>query len=108
MVRLFKILIGRRKLPERMVEHTIERMAVNEVAYTMPWAMWVDLDRTGWLHPQYPAHPYSGGTADMMIVRTKDGFHVSTPYGQKYTPSAEPGYCGSDNNCQFLQVASIC
>lgn len=106
MVQLFRVLIGRRKLPESMIQHTISKMVVGEVAYTLPWAMWADTDRNGWLHPDYPAKKERSGNSDMRVIRMKDGFHVWVPRGQTYTLTTQPGYCSSEDT-QYLPVVSI-
>ncbi|MEB3023446.1 MULTISPECIES: hypothetical protein [Mycolicibacter] len=79
-------------LPENRESSTVGDMAVGEVAYTMQWGMWVDLERRCWLNPDYPAGPSPFRTANMRIERRDDGYHVWAPPGATWRPAANPGY----------------
>ena len=85
------------KLPKSL-ENTnlISNMRVGQIGYTVPWAMFVDAERNCWLSEHYEFSYEPGGTADMLVERTKDGFRVKTAHGSDYrwTPSAG----GSESN----------
>src|SRR6266508_1609463 len=84
-------MFGRKQasLPESMEEDTLDSMMTGEVAYTVPWAMWVDDQRQCWLHPKYPTHRHAHGTASMRVELRRDGYHV-WPRGERYQPTSEP------------------
>lgn len=101
-------MFGRRRqqatLPKRFEDkNLLKHMKVGTTAFTLPWGMWVDDQRRCWLHPDYPADPTPSGNSQMRVKRTKDGFVVWPPHGEKYTPQAEPGYV-SPADTKYLRV----
>jgi hypothetical protein len=69
-------------LPQNLKQATIETMGTGDVAYTAPWAMWVDTGRRCWLHPKYQVEGQPIGTATMRIKLRADGYHVWAPPGK--------------------------
>lgn len=88
--------------------NSIADMAVGQIKWTVPWAMWVDRDRLCWLHPRYSAHDMSGGTVKMRIQREVDGYHVfiDDSMDRKWELKAHHGYVGGDD-CEWIPVAKI-
>lgn len=63
------------KIPERAMMKHISGMNIGETRWTVPWAICVDADRTGWLMPDSPVELLGpGGTVQLKITRTKNGF----------------------------------
>jgi hypothetical protein len=60
-------------LPEHLEEETIERMSPGDKGYTVPWAMFADENGRLWINGSYTVHSESGGTAAMLVERTKSG-----------------------------------
>jgi hypothetical protein len=81
-------------------------MMIGEVAYTLPWAMWVDTDRRCWLHPHYPARESAGGTVQMRVERRLDGYHVWPPPGNKWSVKRRNGFVGGED-VEFIPVAEL-
>lgn len=66
------------KLPRKYLDiDKIANMVPGDVRYTVPWAMFVDEKGECWLHPLYSAEQYSGGTVEMRIELTEEGFVVT-------------------------------
>lgn len=83
------------KLPRNLIDRdTLGHMRVGEVAYTTPWAMWVDADMERWLHPNYVARDRPGGTVSMRVRRDVDGYVVFPPSDEKYAPTSRQPYAG--------------
>lgn len=96
------------QLPKNLVEDVIEGMAVGEVGYTVPWAMWVDQQMQCWLHPQYSIHKEPGGTVEMRIEHRPDGFHVwVTDLDFKWNSTSQPGYVGGAGPGGWIPVAEL-
>ncbi|QQG96192.1 hypothetical protein HBE99_04430 [Mycobacteroides chelonae] len=97
-------------LPEGIEETAISDMTVGDVAYTVPWAMWVDRQRRCWLRPDFSVETAPCGTASMRIRKRTDGFHVErTGYAREYewrisdTPSAVVGA----NSTDYIPVRTL-
>lgn len=86
-------------LPESLEQDTIGRMSIGDEGYTVPWAMWVDLDRHMWAHPEYMVHKSPMGTVHMKIKREANALVVfkDTIGDQRYNPTAQPGYAGGSS-----------
>lgn len=89
-----------------MEEHTLSSMMTGEIAYTLPWGMWVDKERQCWLHPDYGASPNPHGTCTMRVMLRKDGYHVWVPPGETYKPSSTAGYV-SPADTKYLPVTEL-
>jgi hypothetical protein len=92
-------------LPENLEEATVDSMVTGQVAYMVPWGMWVDSERHCWLHPKYPIRTQPGGTAAMRIELREDGFHV-WPTAHRYSPSSEPGFV-SPTDTEYVPVVQL-
>lgn len=92
-------------LPPSMIATTIDAMEVGDYGYTVPWAMWVDMNNHMWLNPRYPVGS-KGGTQNMRVERRSDGFHVWPPAGEEYIPTDEPGYYGQGDS-EWIRVVAI-
>jgi hypothetical protein len=93
-------------LPESFIEPSIKDTKIGQTFYTLPWGMWVDLNRMCWLHPDYPVSPEPDGTLSMRVQRRADGFHVWPPATSSYSPTAAPGYV-SPADTVYLAVAKL-
>lgn len=93
-------------LPEDLEEETIDNMVTGQVAYIVPWGMWVDSERHCWLHPKYTVFDVPKGTVQMRVELSEDGYHVWPPVGYTWQPSAEPGYM-SPSNTEYIPVAQL-
>lgn len=93
-------------LPEKLEGHTVDKMTVGEVGYTLPWGMWVDENRNCWLHPKYSVESAPHGTLEMKVARLDDGYHVWAPPGKTWVAQSEPSYA-SPADTQFIPVADL-
>ena len=63
------------KMPERAFARHASDMSVGESAWTVPWALCIEADRTVWINPSFSVDGASpGGTIQLKITRTKSGF----------------------------------
>lgn len=67
-------------LPDHLLERELKDLKVGESAWTVPWAMYVTEDRRCWLHGGYSAFDQQGGTVQMIVTHTKDGYIVDVSY----------------------------
>lgn len=84
------------ELPRSMETVTIADLLVGETAYTAPWAMYADQDRKLWLNPGFTFEERPGGTSQMQITRTSEGFRVGCVTGETYRPDAGRSSSGED------------
>ncbi len=84
-------------LPQGMAssDHSIAVMDVGESGWTVPWAMYHDKERHLWLNGAYPLRPASGGTAQMLVTRSEDGWHVNAKLIEGSYQWNEAGYVGA-------------
>jgi len=66
---------------------TIANMSDGDVRWTVPWAMMVNEQGDCYLNGQMSAHDGPGGTVQMRVVRTGDGYVVELVPGEHYRPS---------------------
>jgi hypothetical protein len=66
------------KLPKEREQKLIAEMEIDELGYTVPWAMWADENRDLYIDLHFPvvAEGEQGGTACMLIRRVDGGFKV--------------------------------
>lgn len=97
------------RLPEALEQRdTIERMQIGEERWTVPWAMWVDLDRRCWLHPKDTTNRAPFGTSDLRIVRVAEGYLVDTSCTEfRWGRAASPGYVGGSGGSDWLPVVEM-
>lgn len=76
------------KLPRSVETVTLADMAVGTTGYTVPWAMYADQDRKLWLDPNFTFEERSGGTVQMHVTRTDEGFRVRYVPGETYEPGS--------------------
>ncbi len=63
------------KLPPKFEDKSqLKNMKVGESGYTVPWAMWVDLDGNCWLNENYTIQGTPGGTVQLKITRVTEGY----------------------------------
>lgn len=60
-------------LPEELEEDTIGRMSPGDEGYTVPWAMFVDMDRGLWINREYSVDENEMGTCHMRIRMLENG-----------------------------------
>jgi hypothetical protein len=63
-------------LPDSLERNTLSDLIIGETVYTVPWAMYAGQDGRLWLNGNYSIHHSSGGTAQMAVTKTKDGYTV--------------------------------
>ena len=80
---------GQATLPDGLGQPTLADLTIGQTAYTVPWAMWADEERSLWLTPSFPAHDQPGGTVRMRVDLRSDGYHVWLPAGQFYKPEGK-------------------
>jgi len=86
------------RLPEKFIEKdTLGQMEVGKEAYTVPWAMAVTKEGFCFLNGGYTFHRDTGGTVQMKVERTKDGYVVHVPRGYKYQPAKQIPWVGAEN-----------
>lgn len=93
-------------LPENLEAAAIDTMMTGEVAYTVPWAMWVDTQRRCWLHPKYTTHETPHGTVEMRIELRQDGYHVWPPAGATWDMQEDHSYFGG-GSIEFIPVIEL-
>jgi hypothetical protein len=64
------------RLSEDLETQTIAQMVNGDTFFTVPWAMWVDKKRRCWLDPDYTVHQEKGGTVQMGVAKSEDGYSV--------------------------------
>lgn len=82
------------------VETHLRDMQVGDTGFTVPWAMSVDRDRKCWLRASYPIDPQPGGTVQMRVTRTQDGYHAWLVDDYAYDPDELPAF-------EFLPVVEL-
>lgn len=95
------------KLPSYRIEATIATMNPGDRGYTVPWAITVDLDNNMWINGQYTIHPDTGGTVQLLVVRTEDGVKVAERGLGHYTPTDSWSYVGGDKANDRLPVVEL-
>ncbi len=95
-------------LPDHMEEDTIERMELGDTGYTVPWAMYVERDRSMWINGKYTVSQGPGGTVHMLIKRMSDGVEVdsSTIGDQRFSPGGS-SFVGGSNAMPVTLVSGI-
>jgi hypothetical protein len=93
-------------LPKYLKKATVDSMTTGQVAYTVPWGMWVDSARHCWLHPRYPIYNHPGGASQIRIELKEDGYHVWAPRGTTWSPSHESGFA-SPANTEYIPVTGL-
>jgi hypothetical protein len=84
------------RLPERFIEKdTLAQMEVGKEAYTVPWAMAVTQEGFCFLNGSYTFQRETGGTVQMKVEHTKDGYVVHVPRGYKYQPVRQIPWVGA-------------
>ena len=92
-------------LPENLEESTVESMSVGDIAWIVPWGMWVDRQRRCWLNLDCKIRDSSGGTVQMRVERHHDGVRVWVPDTERWTLSRRPPHVGGD--VEYLPVTEI-
>lgn len=76
------------KLPKSAETVTLADMKVGTSGYTVPWAMYADQERKLWLDPHFTFQEQPGGTVQMHVARTDEGFRVWYVGGETYRVGA--------------------
>lgn len=85
------------RLPEKFIEkNTLGQMEVGKEAYTVPWAMAVTQEGFCFLNGSYTFQRETGGTVQMKVELTKDGYVVHVPRGYKYNPVKQIPWVGAE------------
>jgi hypothetical protein len=85
------------RLPEKFIEKdTLGQMEVGKEAYTVPWAMAVTQEGFCFLNGSYTFQRETGGTVQMKVEHTKDGYVVHGPRGYKYNPVKQIPWVGAE------------
>ncbi|MFZ2663838.1 MAG: hypothetical protein WAX66_00530 [Patescibacteria group bacterium] len=94
-------------LPSSMKEPTISGLAVGQVAFTLPWAMFADTNERLMIVESYPAEERPGGTVQMRIVKSNGNILVDrgSIQNEKYTPCV-PCYAGVSSD-QYVPVTLL-
>ncbi len=96
------------RLPEDRTEDSIGTMSIGESGYTVPWAMWPDMDGALWINGHYPIHRNPGGTVSMLVTRTTHGYEVDVTKGHaaeyRWSPSSKDSFV---SDADVLPVLSI-
>ncbi|NMB91293.1 hypothetical protein GYA37_00420 [candidate division WWE3 bacterium] len=94
-------------LPSSMKESTISDLAVGQVAFTLPWAMFADMNERLMIVESYPAEKRRGGTTQMRIAKSNGNILVDrgSIWNEKYTPCV-PCYAGVSPD-QYVPVTLL-
>lgn len=65
------------KMPQQFLQKELGDLKIGESCYTMPWAMWIDLEGRCWLNPRYPVDEKPRGTVKMYVFRKQAGYYVN-------------------------------
>ena len=83
-------------LPSAYVDREqIQYMEPGEVKWTLPWSMYVNFDMECFLNGTYMTKDWPGGTVEMQIERTAEGFFVCLVPSHKYSAQKRPPWVGS-------------
>jgi hypothetical protein len=61
-------------MPERFIQKTIRDLSIGEQTLTVPWALYLDDKRQCWLNGNYSQHSMPGGTVQMKVTHTEQGY----------------------------------
>lgn len=78
------------QLPDGLEERNLLKwLPYGKLVYTVPWAMSVTEDGKAYLNENYHFDFWPGGTYQMAVKRTKQGYVVRVPAGERYTKTAK-------------------
>jgi hypothetical protein len=85
---------------------TIYDMRVGESKWIVPWGMYVNKDRSTWLHGGYLTHYRLCGTVRMLITRLNHGFYVDASRCRDRSWSRDASsYCGGVKHpCAVMKI----
>jgi hypothetical protein len=103
-----KLFSGQARLPESRMETTIGAMPIGASGYTVPWAMWPDMDGKLWINGHYPIDRVPGGTVSMLVTRHEHGYEVDISEGHaaefRWCPGSADSFVGG---ADALPVVSV-
>lgn len=84
-------------LPEELEAIGIEDLQNGETAYTVPWSVWVKMDKSAFINGHFPFTAEARGTLSMLIKRRGDDVLVdmSTLEDHKFSRSEFPPHMGA-------------
>jgi hypothetical protein len=80
------------RITPQMTQRCIKDMKVGDEYWTVPWAMYADLDGELWLNSNYSFHSEPGGTVEMKVIRMGHGFMVDISKCDRRWNEGEPNY----------------
>lgn len=95
-----------RTIDRKHVDTLIGDLTPGEVAYCQPWALWVDLSLTMWLHPMMAARTEPNKAFSMRIERHEEFMVVDIPEGtRKFEPVHQPGMAQGQQEIPWIPAA---
>lgn len=75
------------QMPPEFISHdTVADMLPGDVRYVVPWAVKVDEDWQCWIDGSHEASLEPGGTVDLWVARTPDGFTIQPLASHRWRP----------------------
>lgn len=71
-------------------ERTVDKMKPGEFGWAVSWIVEIGADRKMWIRRNGTVSPKSGGTASMMVRRTKEGVEIRTDPDSKFMIQERP------------------
>lgn len=85
------------KLPEELEAMGIEDLADGEMAFTVPWSIWVKRDKSAMINGSYSFSSEPHGTSSMRVKRSIAEVLVDLDSlkDEKFSPSDNPPHMGA-------------
>lgn len=95
-------------LPEKFEEITLAELDQGEVAYVVPWSVWVKSNGTMGINRGFTFSKEPGGTQSIRIKRRGEEFLVdmTSLEGYKFSREGSPPHMGSTEN-DYLPVKFV-
>lgn len=95
-------------LPEEFENIGIKDLLENEVAYAVPWSVWVKTDGTASINGTFSFEESPEGTLEMKVTKQKDIIlvYLNTIKNHKFTKSEAPPHMGA-NEEDYIPVKFI-
>lgn len=90
------------KLPETKVEKKLSDLKIGESGFTVPWAMWLNLEGECFLNESFTFDEKKGVTVELKITRVQDGYiaFINDNIKYKWTKNSSPNFMGcNEKDC---------
>lgn len=80
----------KKKSVSMWTDRTVDAMKPGEFGWADSWIVEIGGDRKMWIRKNGTVHPKSGGSASMMVRRTKEGVEIRTSPDSKFRIHDKP------------------